>query len=374
MHQKNATTSDAFPFLSLSDLDTEKLPFPESTETFPIQLPDEYQFLHETAVIEFHGTFFAAWYNNREKELQGETVIRARRSADGGKSWSDAELIAKDPEGRLMYCPPVFGVCDDQLYLLANTMVSADHMHSLELYSFDENDQRFHFRWSRAIPFKLNTNAVHLPDGRLLLPGRIAEPDGFPSTPAVLIADSGKIDGEWRLVKIQEGNLLPDGSRLVHPELSAIVMDHSIYMFCRNDERLIPLLYRSDDLGEHWSAPFRHNLPFVNSKIYSGTLSDGRNYVIGNILCHARDSSWNRGHLAIFFSDPRTMRFNQGFFLRDGEDRKLHLYPQWSYPSAYEANGKLHVVYSMVAQKENQSIRGAMMSIVDLNSGPAAAH
>ena len=75
-----------------------------------------------------------------------------------------------------------------------------------------------------------------------------------------------------------------------------------------------------------------------------------------------------------FFSDPRTMRFNQGFFLRDGEDRKLHLYPQWSYPSAYEANGKLHVVYSMVAQKESQSIRGAMMSIVDLNSGPAAAH
>lgn len=208
MHQKNATTSDAFPFLSLSDLDTEKLPFPESTETFPIQLPDEYQFLHETAVIEFHGTFFAAWYNNREKELQGETVIRARRSADGGKSWSDAELIAKNPEGGLMYCPPVFGVCDDQLYLLANTMVFADHMHSLELYSFDENDQRFHFRWSRAIPFKLNTNVVHLPDGRLLLPGRIAEPDGFPSTPAVLIADSGKIDGEWRLVKIQEGNLL----------------------------------------------------------------------------------------------------------------------------------------------------------------------
>lgn len=51
------------------------------------------------------------------------------------------------------------------------------------------------------------------------------------------------------------------------------------------------------------------------------------------------------------------MNFNKGFFLRDGEDRNLHLYPQWSYPSACEADGKLYIVYSMVAQKENQSIR-----------------
>ena len=60
------------------------------------------------------------------------------------------------------------------------------------------------------------------------------------------------------------------------------------------------------------------------------------------------------------------MNFNKGFFLRDGEDRNLHLYPQWSYPSTCEADGKLYIVYSMVAQKENQSVRGAMMSIVDL--------
>ncbi len=72
-------------------------------------MPDEYQFLHEAAAIEFHGTVFAAWYNNREKELQGETVIRGRRSADGGKTWSDAELIAKDPEGKRCIVLPFSG-------------------------------------------------------------------------------------------------------------------------------------------------------------------------------------------------------------------------------------------------------------------------
>lgn len=76
---KNADSNAVFPFFSLSDLDMEKLSFHESTETFPLHMPDEYQFLHEAAAIEFHGTVFAAWYNNREKELQGETVIRGRR-------------------------------------------------------------------------------------------------------------------------------------------------------------------------------------------------------------------------------------------------------------------------------------------------------
>lgn len=364
--QKNAGTNAPFPFLSLSEIDTEKLSFSSSTETFCFHMPDEYRFLHESAVIEFHGTVFTAWYNNWENELQGETVIRGRRSEDGGSTWSDVELIAKDPEGKLQYCPPVFGICDDQLYLLINTMVSADHMHSLDLYSFNEKDQKFHFCRRHPIPFKMNTNVVHLPNGKLLLPGRIAEPDGFPSTPAVLIADSGKMDDEWRLVKIQDDNLMPDGSHLVHPELSAIVVGFTIYMFCRNDERLIPLLYRSDDLGEHWSGPIQHDIPFIDSKIYCGTLSDGRNYIIGNIFCSDRDSNWNREHLAIFFSEPHTMNFKKGFLLRDGEDRQLHLYPQWSYPSACEADGKLYIVYSMVAQKDNQSVRGAMMSIVDL--------
>lgn len=68
------------------------------------------------------------------------------------------------------------------------------------------------------------------------------------------------------------------------------------------------------------------------------------------------------------------MNFNKGFFLRDGEDRNLHLYPQWSYPSACEADGKLYIVYSMVAQKENQSVRGHdehRRSEKSLNTGPA---
>ena len=73
-----------------------------------------------------------------------------------------------------------------------------------------------------------------LPDGKLILPGRIShEIDAFPITPAVMISDSGKADSTWRLVKIQEDGILPDDSKLIHPELSLAVCNGKIYVFCK---------------------------------------------------------------------------------------------------------------------------------------------
>lgn len=44
------------------------------TEIYEVACPDdEYAFLHEAAIIEYHGTLFAAWYNCEEKELIGPT-------------------------------------------------------------------------------------------------------------------------------------------------------------------------------------------------------------------------------------------------------------------------------------------------------------
>lgn len=35
-------------------------------------------------------------------------------------------------------------------------------------------------------------------------------------------------------------------------------------------------------MAETWSDAFSYDIPFSDSKIYAGTLSDGRNYIIGN--------------------------------------------------------------------------------------------
>ena len=316
----------------------------------------EFLFLHETAIIGYHGILFASWYNCPAGELKGYTPIRGAKSFDGGKTWTEPEVIASDPSGKLLYCPPVYGICDDTLYLLCNTMVSGDHMHSLDFYRYDEAAGKFRFLRSKQLPFKLNTNVYTMPNGKLLLPGRIAEMDSFPNTPAVLISDSGKIDAPWRLVKIQPNGDLPDGSALLHPELSAIVQEDLITIFCRDDRREVPLLYQSKDCGETWSGPISHNIPFCNSKIYSGTLSNGVNYVVGSID--------DRNRLSIFFSKPGPLNFTCGYDLRNGHDSVLDLYPQFSYPVCCEMDGMLHIIYTMQTPERQNHIRGAMLTSI----------
>ncbi len=350
------------PIQLLFHISADELQADSRVKTHPVIMPDsEYTFLHEAALIEYHGTLFASWYNNPQYELNGRTPIRGRRSHDGGKTWSPVEVIVDDPTEKILYCPPVYGICNDRLYLLINEMVAPDHIHALDLFIYDNEKDCFRMLWSKPIPFKLNTNVCTLPNGKLMLSGRVGELDRFPNTPAVLISDCGEIDTDWRLIKIAENGNLPDGAHLVHPEISSILCDHKIYMFCRNDLRRIPLLYISEDNGETWSAPYAHNIPFHNSKIYSGTLSDGRNYVIGNI-------GGGRSQLAIFFSRPGTMHFDSGILLQNGSHPDFLQACMWHYPMAVEFDGELKIICTLSLRKEiSNDLRGAVLISVPLD-------
>ena len=148
--------------------------------------------------------------------------------------------------------------------MFINEMTSADHIHALDLFVLDEETGKFTPVWSLPVPFKLNTNVVTLSDGRLMLPGRVADHiDGFPDIPAVMISDSGRIDAEWRLVKLQKNNLLPDGTRLIHPEISPIVRGSEILMFCRDDDRNVPARLRFTRLGRELERSVCHGYPVL---------------------------------------------------------------------------------------------------------------
>lgn len=301
--------------------------------------PDEqFSFLHETAIIEHKGVLYTSWYHCAEDELEGYTPICGRRSYDGGKTWTEREVIAEDPSGRILYCPPVYGVCDGKLYLLINEMVAADFMHALDLYVLNEATDRFELVWSRPIPFKLNTNVVTLPNGKLMLPGRIAEPDGFPNTPAVLISDSGKIDSDWRLVKVAENGDLPGGKKLVHPETTVLCEGETLWLFNRNDQCHPPLVYVSHDYGETWSGAATHDIPYIASKIYSGTLSDGRHFLIANTYREERSK------LTVFFTEKKSMIFTGYIDLFDTEHTDLTGVSACHYPAAVEYDGKLYII------------------------------
>ena len=326
---------------------------PAAFETFPVVEPDgAYGFLHEAAVTRSGDALFASYYNCPERELTGRTPIREQRSADGGKSWSAPAVVADadDPTGRILFCPPVYGEEAGRRYLFLNEMVAPDHIHALSLYRA-KADGTYEKLWRKPVPFKLNTNVFRLPDGKQMLPGRVGALDGFPITPAVLLSDTGRIEGEWRLVKIAPSGDLPDGSKLVHPELSPVIRDGVIYMFCRNDERRVPLVYLSEDLGETWTGPYSHDLPLVNSKIYTGVLSDGRAYLLGNI------DVFDRSRLALYLTAPGSMKFEKRLLLRDG-GLAAH------YPAAVEVEGALKVIYTV---NREGARRGAEMASVDLS-------
>ena len=328
-------------------------------KTYFVSKPtEEYLFLHEAAIIEHKGRLFAAWYNNRKTELFGHTPIRFAVSDDGGATWSEPEVVVEDTSGKLLYCPPVFGEDGGKLYMLLNSMVSADHIHSLDLYVYDENSCGFTFVRSTALPFKLNTNVYRTDGGKLIIGGRIAESlDGFPQIPAVLISDSGRIDSEWRVVKIAPDKYLPDGSEYIHPEVTLIAQGNTVYAFCRNDVTNVPTVYISEDGGENWSGAYASDIPFANSKIYSGTLSDGRNYVIGNL-------DPKRFTLYILFSRKGEMKFDKGYILQSGFCGDLGCGCEWMYPCAYEANGKLYIICTV--SPDHPGVRGAAVMTAEL--------
>ncbi len=317
---------------------------------------DTFRFLHETAVIAHKGVLYAAWYHNREHELSGYTPICGKRSFDGGKTWRPLEILCEDPTTAILYCPPVYGRFDGRLYMFVNEMVGVDLIHALDLYVLNEETDRFELVWSKPIPFKLNTNVIHLPNGKCLLPGRIAELDGFPNTPAVLISDSGTADGDWRLVKIAENGDLPDGTTLIHPEITALEDEHTLFMFCRNDNRRVPLVYVSENGGEHFGAVTCHDIPYVGSKMYAGRLSDGRPFLVANI------DKLDRSRLALYVGDAGSNTFSERAILFDKDRVPLRNAVACHYPAATEHDGKLYIIATL---NYEWSVRGAVLFIVD---------
>ena len=88
----------------LKDVDPERLTRPDCVKTYEVTDPTTlYSFLHEAAVIEYHGTLFASWYNCPQTELHGDTPIRGKRSHDGGRTWTDTEVLARDESGKILY-------------------------------------------------------------------------------------------------------------------------------------------------------------------------------------------------------------------------------------------------------------------------------
>ena len=95
--ENNRHLADLLPFQSFLNDMVEDVALPV-TRTMVHEPTDEFGFLHECAIVEFHGVLYAAWYACPQHELSGRTPICGRHSTDGGRTWSGLTVWGGPPQ------------------------------------------------------------------------------------------------------------------------------------------------------------------------------------------------------------------------------------------------------------------------------------
>ena len=304
---------------------------------------DNYNFLHDAAIVEHKNTLYAAWYNCPLGEMQESSIIRGRRSKDDGLTWSGIEIIANDKEMKgIMYVPVAFLSHQGILYAFISNMEDGpDLVTRCEVFILDEKNNSWNSYGFIAGPFLPNCAPVKMENNNFIMAGRMANEAGQkPTIPAVAISHGDKLTEEWDVIPLNYNDKLPCEKTPDFPETTVIVEGRYITSFVRNHSQC-PLLFISENYGRTWSDPQVHNFPFASSKIYAGTLSTGQNYVLSNIV-----SNGYRDLLTLAVSRPGEKQFSKMWKIRDGYYDKLQSGPEWSYPCAMEHAGKLYVVYT----------------------------
>lgn len=304
---------------------------------------DRYGFLHDAAVVAHNNLLFAAWYNCPEGEMEGESLIRGRRSADGGLSWSGLETIASDREKKgIMYVPVTFLSLNKVLYaFVANMEGGPDRVTRCEAFVLDEKEDTWRSAGFISGPFLPNCPPVKMADNNFIMAGRMAPRAGeLPVIPAVAISKGDRLTEPWEIVPLKYNGKLPAGESPDFPETTVLADGANVTAFVRNHSKC-PILFTSQDYGRTWSDPKVHNFPFASSKIFAGTLSNGQHYVLSNLV-----SKDYRDFLTIAVTRPGEKQFCRIWKIRKGYSESLASGPEWSYPCATEHGGKLYVVYT----------------------------
>ena len=295
-------------------------------------------FLHDNAVAWHDGELVAAWYNCPRGEMEGISCIRARRSRDGGRTWTAPEVVAADTAGDdILYVPVALASHAGRLLAFVTRMRGADLVLDCVAFAW-EGDRRV---WTRqgAItgPFIANTAPQPLPGGRFVMGGRMAEtPETKPEIPAVAISSVSDLTTPWRLVPLVRKPLVPFEP---FPETALWVNGPRVTAFIRGG-----FVCRSEDGGDTWSEPCRANLPQEPSKLYAGTLSTGQRFLIWNLP--DPEAGRRRNLLALAVGDPGANRLSRAWLIRRGPDAREGIGPEWSYPCAIEYDGRLYIIYS----------------------------
>ncbi len=112
--------------------------------------------------------------NYPEREIVDASLIRGRRSRDGGITWSDVETIAEDSDRKIFYVPNVFLSHKGTLWTFVLRMTGHDLPTQLEALALDEATNRWEPKGFITELFLPNCPPMRMSDGNFVMAGRIA--------------------------------------------------------------------------------------------------------------------------------------------------------------------------------------------------------
>lgn len=320
--------------------DLEQIPFvPGMThQTIHRATKDGYKFLHGAAIIAYKGTLYANWANSPKNENGPEETLQGRRSNDGGKTWSDLEIIGPGFEGSDRHSHGVLLVHQGKLWVICSRFgigKPAKRFPGLQAEAFVLNEATDAWESQGIVmqncwPYD---EPVRMENGNLITGGQ--DKDGLP----VVAISHGDDLTHWDTVLIP----FPPELKPSFAETTVMANGKTVRAIIRGGAG-VAWIATSDDFGRSWSLAGQSNLPMPRSKAYFGKLSTGQEYLVSNLK--------NRDALVISVSRPGETTLSRMWKIRHGKSGPPRFTgfakgKQWSYPYAHEHDGKLYVVYSI---------------------------
>ncbi len=313
----------------------------------------EWQFNMHPFITRHDGLFWVIWSSGRVHEDSSSQHLRYATSADG-KNWSEAKILAPDPDGekgRFQWMAGGLHVWDGKLYAYGTL-----HKGRYASEGVHWKDAAVHrFLWTGA---EWKDEGAIIDDTLIYFePMRVGNEDFVIRRSSNLwIYSAHKRDGETQWISSQ----LP-GYLLRHYRMSEtshyIGKDGEIHLIIRDQARTKRLYHSvSYDRGYSWTIPVQTNYPDAVSKNLSGRLSNGWFYLVNTpvkrselVMSFSRDG-WTFGNAVLLRDNPPPLRYK-------GNAKGPYSY---NYSHAIEHEGKFWIVYSV--NKEDIEV-----SVYDIN-------